>query len=96
MVPLAEGRAQDVENFGDHVKGAFGASWKEELCEGQVVEGEIGVGSPALLVISSAALRSLELLRYQLFLVLLEQKCALHCFVFVGNYSRESTSAFGF
>jgi len=45
----------------DHVKGAFGASWKEELCEGQVVEGEIGVGSPALLVISLAALRSLEL-----------------------------------
>ncbi|PAN37519.1 hypothetical protein PAHAL_7G109400 [Panicum hallii] len=63
MVPLAEGRAQDVESFGDHVKGAFGRSWKEELCEGQVVEGEIGVGSPALLVISSAALRSLELLR---------------------------------
>ena len=77
------------------MKGAFGASRKEELCEGQVVEGEIGVGSPALLVISLAALRSLELLRYQLFLVL-EQKCALHCFVFVGNYSRESTSAFGF
>ncbi|CAN6270573.1 unnamed protein product [Urochloa humidicola] len=63
MVQLAEGSAQDVESFGDHVKGAFGASWKEELCEGQVVEGEIGVGSPALLVISSAALRSLELLR---------------------------------
>ncbi|CAN6248168.1 unnamed protein product [Urochloa humidicola] len=63
MVQLAEGSAQDVESFGDHVKGQFGASWKEELCEGQVVEGEIGVGSPALLVISSAALRSLELLR---------------------------------
>ena len=94
MVPLAEGRAQDVENFGDHVKGAFGASWKEELCEGQVVEGEIGVGSPALLVISSAALRSLELLRYQLFLVL-EQKCALHCFFLLVILSRESTSAFG-
>jgi len=57
VVPLAEGRDQDV----DHVKGAFGASRKEELCEGQVVEGEIGVGSPALLVISLAALRSLEL-----------------------------------
>jgi hypothetical protein len=91
MVPLAEGRAQDVESFGDHVKGAFGRSWKEELCEGQVVEGEIGVGSPALLVISSAALRSLELLRYQSLLVL-EQQCALHFFY---NSSRESTSAFG-
>ncbi|CAL5034862.1 unnamed protein product [Urochloa decumbens] len=63
MVHLAEGSAQDVESFSDHVKEAFGPSWKEELCEGQVVEGEIGVGSPALLVISSAALRSLELLR---------------------------------
>ncbi|RCV33118.1 hypothetical protein SETIT_7G057000v2 [Setaria italica] len=63
MVQLDEGSAQDVDSFGEHVKGAFGASWKEELCEGQVVEGEIGVGSPALLVISSAALRSLELLR---------------------------------
>ncbi|WVZ84982.1 hypothetical protein U9M48_031947 [Paspalum notatum var. saurae] len=63
MVQLAEGASQDVESFGDHVKGVFGASWKEELCEGEVVEGQIGVGSPALLVISSAALRSLELLR---------------------------------
>ncbi|OEL16756.1 hypothetical protein BAE44_0022219 [Dichanthelium oligosanthes] len=63
MVQLAEGSAQDMESFGDHVKVAFGASWKEELCEGQIVEGEIGMGSPALLVISSAALRSLELLR---------------------------------
>jgi protein CMS1 len=62
MLRLAEGASQDAESFGDHVKGAFGASWKE-LCEGNVVEGEIGVGSPALLVICSAALRSLELLR---------------------------------
>ena len=63
MVQLAEGASQDVESFGGHVKRAFGVSWKEELCEGNVVEGAIGVGSPALLVISSAALRSLELLR---------------------------------
>ncbi|KAJ1270442.1 hypothetical protein BS78_06G052600 [Paspalum vaginatum] len=63
MVQLAEGASQDVESFGDHVKGVFGASWKEELCEGKFVEDQIGVGSPALLVISSAALRSLELLR---------------------------------
>jgi protein CMS1 len=63
MLRLAEGASQDAESFGDHVKGAFGASWKKELCEGNVVEGEIGVGSPALLVICSAALRSLELLR---------------------------------
>lgn len=64
MVQLAEGHAQDVESFCHHVKNSFGECWKTELCEGQVVEGEIGVGSPALLVISSAALRSLELLRY--------------------------------
>ncbi|KAK3145047.1 hypothetical protein QOZ80_4AG0321990 [Eleusine coracana subsp. coracana] len=63
LVRLAEEANQDVESFGDHVKGAFGASWKEELCDGNIVEGKIGVGSPALLVICSAALRSLELLR---------------------------------
>jgi protein CMS1 len=63
MVRLAEGASQDVESFGNHVKAAFRGSWKEELCHGNVVEGEIGVGSPALLVICSAALRSLELLR---------------------------------
>lgn len=64
MVPLAEGASQDVEGFGDHVKGAFGSSWKEELCEGDQLEGgAVDAGSPALLVICSAALRSLELLR---------------------------------
>ncbi|KAM0882588.1 hypothetical protein ACQ4PT_032199 [Festuca glaucescens] len=63
MVQLAEGVSQDVESFGDHVKGAFGATWKEELCEGQLVEGSVDAGSPALLVISLGALRSLELLR---------------------------------
>lgn len=63
MVQLAEGASQDVESFGDHVKGAFGATWKGELCEGKLVEGSIDAGSPALLVISLGALRSLELLR---------------------------------
>lgn len=63
MVQLTEGASQDVESLGDHVKGAFGASWKEELCEGKLVEGSVDAGSPALLVISLAALRSLELLR---------------------------------
>jgi hypothetical protein len=51
MVKLTEGAAQDVESFGDHVKGAFGSSWKEELCEGNHIDGEIAVGSPTLLVI---------------------------------------------
>ncbi|KAL5215886.1 hypothetical protein ABZP36_007287 [Zizania latifolia] len=63
MVPLEEGLSQDAESFSDHVKGAFGGSWKEELCEGKLEEGTVDAGSPVLLVISSAALRSLELLR---------------------------------
>ncbi|KAK1682591.1 hypothetical protein QYE76_043439 [Lolium multiflorum] len=63
MVQLPEGASQDAESFGEHVKGAFGAAWKEELCEGQLVEGSVDAGSPALLVISLGALRSLELLR---------------------------------
>ncbi|XP_006652187.1 uncharacterized protein LOC102703768 [Oryza brachyantha] len=63
MAPLAEGASQDVESFGDHVKGAFGGLWKEELCEGTLEEGVVDAGCPALLVICSAALRSLELLR---------------------------------
>lgn len=66
MVQLAEGASQDVESLADHVKGAFGAMWKGELCEGKLVEGSVDVGSPALLVISLGALRSLELLRYLL------------------------------
>lgn len=63
MVRLAEGACQDVESFGDHVKGAFGAAWKKELCEGKLIEGAVDAGSPALLVISLGALRSLELMR---------------------------------
>nr|CAB3484205.1 unnamed protein product [Digitaria exilis] len=49
MVQLGE-HAQDVDSFAHHVKDAFGVCWKKELCEGQVVEGEIGVGSPSLLL----------------------------------------------
>ena len=64
MVQLPEGESQDVESFGEHVKRAFGATWKAELCEGKLVEGSVDVGSPALLVISLGALRSLELMRY--------------------------------
>lgn len=63
MVQLPEGASQDVESFGDHVKRTFGASWKEDLCEGNLIEGLVEAGSPALLVISLGALRSLELLR---------------------------------
>ncbi|GAB4834986.1 hypothetical protein Ancab_033253 [Ancistrocladus abbreviatus] len=54
---------QDASNLGKHLKAVFGSSWKEVLSEGQLVEGEIDPGSPAVLVISSSAVRSLELLR---------------------------------
>lgn len=63
MVELDEGVDQDVENLSDHIKVAFGVSWKEELCEGKDLGGDGEAGSPALLVISTSALRSLELLR---------------------------------
>lgn len=50
-------------NLVEHLKVAFGSSWKEVLCEKHLHEGKVDPGSPALLVISSSALRSLELLR---------------------------------
>ncbi|KAJ0971896.1 hypothetical protein J5N97_019855 [Dioscorea zingiberensis] len=62
VVELPQGAAQDVDNFSDHIKATFGGSWKEVLCEGKLSEG-IDAGSPAVLVISTSALRSLELLR---------------------------------
>lgn len=46
------------------MKAAFGPSFKEVLCEKQLVEGKINPGSPSVLVISSSALRSLELYRF--------------------------------
>lgn len=63
MVELAEGVDQNVDNFSEHVKAVFGTLWKEALCEGKLSEGSVDAGSPALLVISTSALRSLELLR---------------------------------
>ncbi|WOL12819.1 protein CMSS1 [Canna indica] len=63
MVELADGVEQNVDNLCDHMKSAFGSSWREALSEGQLAEGEIDVGTPALLIISTSALRSLELLR---------------------------------
>ncbi|PPD85763.1 hypothetical protein GOBAR_DD17304 [Gossypium barbadense] len=46
-----------------HIKEAFGAKWKEELCEGKHIVGKIEAGSPAVLVVAPSALRSIELLR---------------------------------
>uniref|UniRef100_A0A2P2KJF9 Protein CMSS1 n=1 Tax=Rhizophora mucronata TaxID=61149 RepID=A0A2P2KJF9_RHIMU len=54
---------QDVKGLGSRLKVAFGPSWKEVLCEGQIVEGKIDAGNPAVLIVSSSALRSLELMR---------------------------------
>ncbi|KAI3975301.1 hypothetical protein MKX01_033541 [Papaver californicum] len=53
---------QDAGSLHKHMKVAFGKSWKAELCEGQISEGKIDAGNPAVLVISTSALRALEFL----------------------------------
>ncbi|XP_021724437.1 protein CMSS1-like isoform X2 [Chenopodium quinoa] len=55
--------SQDAGNLGEHIKGVFGSSWKEVLCESQLVEGKVDPGNPAVLVISASAIKSLEMLR---------------------------------
>ncbi|XP_021766366.1 protein CMSS1-like [Chenopodium quinoa] len=55
--------SQDAGNLGEHIKGVFGSSWKEVLCEPQLVEGKVDPGNPAVLVISASAIKSLEMLR---------------------------------
>ena len=60
---LPEGVDQDIESFCKHVKDIFGSSWKRVLCDGKLLEGEIDAGCPAILIISTSAIRSLELLR---------------------------------
>ncbi|XP_020571426.1 protein CMSS1 [Phalaenopsis equestris] len=63
MVELSKDANQDAENINKHIKDAFGESWKEVLCDGNLFEGTIEPGSPAVLIISVSALSSLELLR---------------------------------
>ncbi|KAK3038356.1 hypothetical protein RJ639_031452 [Escallonia herrerae] len=63
VVELSQTLAQDASTIGEHMKAAFGSSWKKVLCEKQLPEGEVEPGNPALLVISLSALRSLEVLR---------------------------------
>ncbi|GLT77977.1 hypothetical protein SLA2020_495290 [Shorea laevis] len=63
IVELSQDMDQDVESLGDHMKAALGPSWKESLCEKQLLEGKVDPGSPALLIISSSALRSIQLLK---------------------------------
>ncbi|KAJ8540121.1 hypothetical protein K7X08_026510 [Anisodus acutangulus] len=62
MLELNPDQDQTSSALADHMKGAFGPSWKQILCEKEL-DGKIDPGQPALLVISLAALRSLELLR---------------------------------
>ncbi|PIN12233.1 putative DEAD-box-containing helicase [Handroanthus impetiginosus] len=64
MVELCQGPAKNITgNLDECVKIAFGSSWKEVLCGKHLQEGQVDAGNPTLLVISSSALRSLELLR---------------------------------
>lgn len=64
ILDLSESVDQDVEILGNHMKAAFGSSWKKELCEKHLLEGKIDPGNPAVLIISTSALRSIELLRW--------------------------------
>lgn len=64
IVELSQNLDQDVSNLGEHIKKSYGSSWRKTLCEGEALEGKIDPGNPSVLVISSSALRSLELLRY--------------------------------
>ncbi|KAF6133967.1 hypothetical protein GIB67_040731 [Kingdonia uniflora] len=63
ILKLSDSLGQDAGDLSEHIKSAFGSSWKEELCEPKFVDGKIDPGSPAVLVISTSALRSLELFR---------------------------------
>ncbi|KAL1806211.1 hypothetical protein DCAR_0831982 [Daucus carota subsp. sativus] len=63
ILELPQGLAQDASTICEHMKAAFGQSWRHQLCEKQILEGKIEPGNPALLVISLSALRSLELYR---------------------------------
>ncbi|CAK7348940.1 unnamed protein product [Dovyalis caffra] len=63
FVELSQELGQDVMALGKLTKAAFGPSWKQVLCEGQLVGGRIDPGSPAVLILTTSALRSIELLR---------------------------------
>lgn len=61
---VSQESGQDVMRLEKYIKEAFGAKWKEELCEGKLIEGKTEAGSPAVLVVATSALRSIELLRF--------------------------------
>ncbi|KAK6914403.1 Protein Cms1 [Dillenia turbinata] len=58
-----DGLDQDADVLVEQIKAAFGQSWKEVLCEGETSKGKVDPGTPAVLIISTSALRSLELIR---------------------------------
>lgn len=63
MLELSNTMDHNIPNLMKHVKAIFGPSWEEVLCEGNVVEGNVEAGCPALLIISSSAIRCVEILR---------------------------------
>ncbi|KAH9329693.1 hypothetical protein KI387_001801 [Taxus chinensis] len=63
MRKLSNDMDRSVQNLGKHVKAMFGPSWKEVLCEGNLIEGNVEPGSPAILMICSSAARCVETLR---------------------------------
>ncbi|XP_021290396.1 protein CMSS1 isoform X2 [Herrania umbratica] len=63
ILDVSQESGQDVMRLERYIKEAFGAKWKEELCEGKLIEGKIEAGSPTVLVVAASALRSIELLR---------------------------------
>ncbi|KAK8556280.1 hypothetical protein V6N13_064329 [Hibiscus sabdariffa] len=63
ILDVSQELGQYVMKLEEHIKAAFGAKWKEELCEGKAIEGKIEAGSPSVLVVAPSAIRSIELLR---------------------------------
>uniref|UniRef100_A0A0D6R0X0 DEAD/DEAH box helicase domain-containing protein n=1 Tax=Araucaria cunninghamii TaxID=56994 RepID=A0A0D6R0X0_ARACU len=63
MLELSNNVDHSIQNLAKHVKAIFGSSWKDVLCEGNILEGNVAPGSPAILIISSSAVRCVEVLR---------------------------------
>uniref|UniRef100_A0A7N0UIK5 Uncharacterized protein n=1 Tax=Kalanchoe fedtschenkoi TaxID=63787 RepID=A0A7N0UIK5_KALFE len=63
IVKAPVGHDQDASNLGEHLKFAFGSSWENKLCGTELDQGKIEAGSPAVIIFSTSALRSLDLLR---------------------------------
>lgn len=63
MLELSNTMDHNIHNLMKHVKAIFGPSWEEVLCEGSLVKGNAEPGCPAILIISSSAVRCVEILR---------------------------------